>query len=88
MSVYVTFSEAELVQLRDELKAELLAIIKGQRYVSLSTFGKAFSRQVRSSDTVKADLGEVEDALRVKNPAIWGQPTNKVYAHFGSYQFK
>ncbi len=85
---FATFSEAELKQLLDELKAEYLASIRGQRYISVSTGGKSFSRAVRSSDQIKTDLGDVERALQIKNPTVYGSPTSKTYVNGQSFQFK
>lgn len=88
MSAFINFSEQELQQLYGELKAEFLASVRGQRYVSLSTGGKSFTRRVRSSADIKADMGDCELALRNANPTVYGDPLNKTYAAFGSYVFK
>jgi hypothetical protein len=88
MSAFNNFTEQELVQLFGELKSEFLASVRGQRFVSLSTGGKSFSRRVRSSADIKADLGDVQLALRNVNPTVYGDPMNKTYAAFGLYSFK
>lgn len=58
-----SFTDAELEELIDELKAELLAIIKGERFVTVSVGGKTFTRPIRNSSEVKRDLADAEMAL-------------------------
>ena len=81
-------TEAEWSQLFGEIKAEQLAMIRGERFVTVSTGGKSYSRRVRSSEEIKADFGDGLAALQVLNPTTYGHPTNKVYVSGSSYQFK
>lgn len=81
-------SEAEWLQLFDEVKAEQLALIRGDRFLSVSTGGKSYSRRVRASDEIRADYGEALSALQILNPTTYGHPTSKTYVAGNSYQFK
>jgi hypothetical protein len=86
--VYELFSEGELVGILNELKAELIAQVRGERYVTLSSGGKSFSRQVRTYDVLTRQIGDVQTALQAKNPLKYGSPTNKTFTYFGGYQWK
>jgi ribosomal protein L29 len=75
MSFFSSYTEEELTELRDELKAELLAIIRGERFVSVSVAGKSFTRPIRNSSEVKKDLADVEKVL--------GAGNSTTYTNFG-----
>lgn len=87
-SYYMGRSEAEWLLLFNEVKAEQLAVIRGERFISVSTGGKAYNRRVRSRDEIQADYGMCLQALQTLAPATYGSPTTKTFVSGSSYQFK
>jgi len=87
-NIYLGRTEAEWLQLFNEIKAEQLGLVRGDRFISVSTGGKAYQRRIRSRDEIQADYGEALNALQVLNPTAWGHSTEHTFADFGTYQQK
>ena len=87
-SVYLGKTEAEWLDQLNDCKAEQKAIRTGSRFVTISTGGKSYSRQVRSRDDVQADYGEALRALQVLNPSTYGNATGTVNTCFAGWQPK
>ena len=88
MALYEGLTEAEWLQKFDAVKAEDLAATNGERFISVSSAGKSFTRRVRSRDEIQADYGQCLQALQTLNPTVYGYPTQKVNTCFSGWQPK
>lgn len=86
--LYQGQSVAEWKQIFEEVKAERLANIRGDRYLQVSTGGKFFTRKVRSREDIEADFGQCLQALCALDPATYGAPTATVHSCFSGWQPK
>jgi hypothetical protein len=87
-SLFKGRSETEWRQILDELKAERLGVIRGDRFVQVSTSGKSYTRRVRDMDTIRVDEAEALQALSTLNPTVYGTQTQIVKAYYGGYTLK
>ena len=87
-SFYLGRSEAEWTQLLGELKAEHLALVRGDRFMQVSSGGKQYTRKVRNADDIRADIAEVSQALSILNPTTYGNQSKVVFTYFGASQDK
>lgn len=88
LSIYLGRSLTEWLQLFNAVKAEQLAAANGDRFISVGTGGKSYSRRVRSMAEIKADYGECLQALQVLDPDTYGAPNAKVNTCFSGWQPK
>jgi hypothetical protein len=83
---YSLYSQAELVEMLSALKAELIAVANGKRFVSGTVGGKTFTRQVRKAEEIEEQLGKISAALNQLDPDTYPLEgvTSRTVAAFGS----
>jgi hypothetical protein len=79
---YLSLTEIELIEQRDDLLAELKRLRTGVQLTSDSRAGAGFSRQRMTVDQLRADLQLTTAALQSKNPTKYGNAVSETYLSF------
>jgi len=82
LNPYLSLTEAELVDQRNDLLAELKRLRTGIQLSSDSRGGSAFSRNRMSLAQLQADLQMTIAALQVKDPDKYGNSCNETFIGF------
>lgn len=81
---YLSLTEIELIEQRDDLLAELKRLRTGVSLTSDSRAGAGFSRQRMTIDQLRADLQLTTAALQSKNPTKYGKLVTQTYSDFSA----
>jgi len=82
LNPYLSLTEAELVDQRNDLLAELKRLRTGVQLSSDSRGGSAFSRNRMSLTQLQADLQLTTAALMAVNPTKYGNAVTSTYVDF------
>ena len=82
LNAYLSLTEAELVDQRNDLLAELKRLRTGVQLTSDSRGGAAFGRQRMTASQLRDDLILTTVALQAKNPDKYGKLVVETYSDF------
>jgi hypothetical protein len=82
LNPYLTLTEAELVDQRNDLLAELKRLRTGVQLASDSRGGSAYSRNRMTVQQLRDDLQLTTAALMAKNPDTYGKLVTETYSDF------
>ena len=82
LNPYLSLTEAELVDQRNDLLAELKRIRSGVQLTGSGIGGKSFSYGRERLTALREDLQLTTAALMSKNPTAYGQLVTQTYSDF------
>ncbi len=80
--IFRTYSEANLLNMRERLTQALLDVATGDKAIALSLGGKSYSFTAANVDGIRLLLDEVNYALQVANPTVYGKRVTFTYPNF------
>ena len=86
LGIYRTVPEAELVNMRDEALGELRARRTGQQTTTIGMGGKSFGFGRMTTTELHGELNEINWALELANPDVYGKRVTKTQADFSGEQ--
>jgi hypothetical protein len=84
LNPYLSLSEPELLDQRNDLLAELKRLRTGVQLASDSVGGKSFSRNRMSVTALREELQLTVTALSAKNPTLYGKLVTETYSDFSA----
>lgn len=82
LNPYLSLTEAELIDQRNDLLAELKRLRTGVQLTADSRGGASFSRNRMSVDQLRDDLQLTTAALMAKNPTTYGNICTETFVDF------
>jgi hypothetical protein len=83
---YLSLTEIELIEQRDDLLAELKRLRTGVQLTSDSRAGAGFSRQRMTPSQLEDMLNKTFVALQAKNPTKYGKLVTQTYSDFSGVE--
>jgi hypothetical protein len=80
--IFRTYSEANLLNMRERLTQAILDITVGDKAVGISLGGKSYTFTQASLEGVRSLLDEVNWALQTVNPTVYGKRVTRTYPNF------
>lgn len=82
LNEYLSLTEAELVDQRNDILAELKRLRTGVQLASDSRGGSSYTRNRMSPEQLRKDLQLTTAALQAKNPDAYGKLVTESYSDF------
>jgi hypothetical protein len=80
--IFRTFSEANLLNMRERLLQALLDVTVGDKAVGVSLGGKSYTFTQASMNGIRDLLDEVNFALQMVNPTAYGNRVTHTYPNW------
>jgi hypothetical protein len=80
--IYYALEEATLLQMRDDILAQMRAARTGTRYESMNVGGKAFTKSNMTYLEMQQELLEINAALQHIDPTTYGKRTRRLVVSF------
>jgi hypothetical protein len=80
--IFRTYSEANLLNMRERLTQALIEVTTGDKAVGISLGGKSYTFTQASMAGIRDMLDEVNFALQIVNPTAYGKRVTHTYPNW------